>query len=256
MSRADAKLKAETRRALKHEVIEFLRGIKRIDKDMLERVKKEKPFQAVIFSAEAILYAKQERSVVTKMGITLFPNLAAIVARDRYTDVHKDHDLHLAIDAGSMSKVDVIVNELRAPGRSRRPNHVQEIREITAAANGQKSSTTVRADLYVGDYPTGPLFLEIKSPMPNLDICAESKKKFLIFETSMRAKGGRAYFGFAYNPYITREAYAWGITKAIMDMDAEVLMGSEMWDKLGGDGTYEELLNVLAEAGKEANPKA
>ena len=245
-------MKPETRNALKREVISFIHSIGGIDRDSLERVKKEKPFHAVIFSAEAILYAAQERSVVTKMGITLFPGLAAIVARDSYKDVHHDYELHLEIDDGSMSKVDTIVGELRAPGRARRPDHKGEMREIVAAANGKTTSKPVRADLYVGDYPTGPLFLEIKSPKPNLDICAESKRKFLLFETSMRNKGGRAYFGFAYNPYITRTDYAWNVTGAIMDMDAEVLMGSEMWDKLGGDGTYDELLAVLTEAGKEA----
>lgn len=239
---------------MKQEVVKFLRSIKAIDKQALEQIKKEKPFQAVIFSPEAILYAQQERSVVTSMGITLFPNLATIVAKDRYKDVHHDFDLRIDIDAGSMNKVDVIINELRAPGRTRRPNHQQEMREIVAAANGTRASTKLRADLYVGDYPTGPLFFEIKSPKPNLDICAESKKKFLLFETAMRDKGGRAYFGFAYNPYITRAAYGWFITKAIMDMEAEVLMGSEMWDKLGGDGTYDELLKVLSEAAVEAKP--
>lgn len=240
---------------MKREVVSFIRNVGGIDKDSLERIKKEKPFHAVIFSAEAILYAKQERSVVTKMGISLFPELAKIVASDRYKDVHLDHDFRLEIDEGSLSKVDAVINELRAPGRSRRPNHKEEIREILAAANGKMTTAVVRADLYIGDYPTGPLFLEIKSPMPNLDICAESKKKFLLFETSMRNKGGRAYFGFAYNPYLTRAAYGWTITKAIMDMDAEVLMGSEMWDKLGGDGTYEVLLSVLSEAGKEVKPR-
>jgi len=223
-----------------------------IDRSSLEEIRKANPFQAAIFSPEAILYAKQERSVVTKMGMTLFPNLAELVAKDHYKDVHKDHDIHVTIDAGCLSRIDAIVNDLRAPGHTRVPNHKKEMDEIVTAATGKNSKTTVRADLYVGDYPTGPLFMEIKSPKPNLDICAESKKKFLVFETAKRKEGGRAYFGFAYNPYFTRAAYGHTITKAIMDIDAEVLMGSEMWDKLGGEGTYQELIAVLAKASEEA----
>ncbi len=230
----------------------FIRSLKKIDVSTVELLKKQKPFHAVIFPPEALLYSKQERSVVTKMGITLFPNLSTIIARDRYRDVHHDFDVSLKIDSGSSAKVDEIVNELRAPGHTRRPNHQQEMREIAAAASGVMTSTVVRADLHVGDYPTGPLFMEIKSPMPNIDICAESKRKFLLFETGMRAKGGKAYFGFAYNPYLTRAAYDWSPPKSIIDLDAEVLMGSEMWDKLGGNGTWNELLVVLDEAGKEA----
>jgi hypothetical protein len=50
----------------------------------------------------------------------------------------------------------------------------------------------VIADLYVGDHEGGPLFMEIKSPMPNLDVCAESKKKVLLFEPIKRGKVARA----------------------------------------------------------------
>ncbi len=249
-------MKPQTREQIKQEVIRFVRRLPGIDKESLELVRRQFPFHAVIFTGEAILYAKQERSVVTKMGMTLFPNLAKLVAKDNYADVHSDHDIRLMLDKGSLAKIDAIVNDLRAPGHTRVPNHKEEMEEIFAATTRTTITTTVRADLYVGDYPTGPLFMEIKSPKPNLDICAESKKKFLMFETAMRDKGGKAYFGFAYNPYITRAAYGHTITRAIMDMEAEVLMGSEMWDKLGGEGTYAELLKVLAEAAKEAKPAA
>jgi hypothetical protein len=32
-----------------------------------------------------------------------------------------------------------------------------------------------------------------------------------------------------------------------MDMEKEVLMGSELWDYIGGPGTYNELLEIIAE---------
>jgi len=36
-----------------------------------------------------------------------------------------------------------------------------------------------------------------------------------------------------------------------MDLDKEVLIGEEMWDKLGGSGTYEELLDIIEEIRKK-----
>jgi hypothetical protein len=47
---------------------------------------------------------------------------------------------------------------------------------------GQSVPVRVIADLHFGDHEEGPLFIEIKSPMPNLDVCAESKKK--VFSSS------------------------------------------------------------------------
>jgi hypothetical protein len=36
-----------------------------------------------------------------------------------------------------------------------------------------------------------------------------------------------------------------------MDMDKQVLIAEEFWDKIGGQGTYEELLQILAEIEQE-----
>jgi hypothetical protein len=35
-----------------------------------------------------------------------------------------------------------------------------------------------------------------------------------------------------------------------MDIKKEVLIGEEMWDKIGGKGTFEELLQILDETKK------
>jgi predicted Rossmann-fold nucleotide-binding protein len=35
-----------------------------------------------------------------------------------------------------------------------------------------------------------------------------------------------------------------------MDMEREVLIGEEFWDKIGGPGTYNELLEILTMAQK------
>ena len=130
------------------------------------------------------------------------------------------------------------------------PNHEAEITDILNSRGGGRSQRTVTADLYVGDFPTGPLLVELKTPLPNLDIAAESKKKILYYLLIMDRKGvggARGVMGFTYNPYGKRESYAHSITKRIMDMDYEVVMGEELWDLLGGPGTYTELLGIIEE---------
>ena len=56
-----------------------------------------------------------------------------------------------------------------------------------------------------------------------------------------------AYLAFPYNPFVYRERYSHSITSRIMDLEREVLIGEEMWDKIGGKGTYNELLDLLEE---------
>ncbi len=87
------------------------------------------------------------------------------------------------------------------------PDAQKEWLEIQAAASGQQVQQQVIADLYIGDFPGGPLFVEIKSPRPNLDICAESKLKMLVFRAIMQNQNQRqaqAYLGLWYNPDIHR----------------------------------------------------
>jgi hypothetical protein len=109
----------------------------------------------------------------------------------------------------------------------------------------------VIADLYIGDFFSGPLFVEIKTPKPNLDICAETKSKILTFETLLRDQYPRGFLAFAYNPYITRAAYDHGFTKQIMDMQIEVLMAEEFWDMIGGSGTFSELIGIIDAVGDQ-----
>lgn len=242
-------MQEKTRQEIRQTVSRFIDTVPKINREELELVRRGYPFHAAIFSEEAILYSRQERSIVTRMGMTLFPSLARIVASDAHKDVHENMSIRGAVDAGSLAQLDTIMNELRQGGGKRKPNHKSEMDAIFSKMNGQKTEARIIADLLVGDYSGGPLFMEIKSPLPNIDVAAESKKKILIFELMKREERGRGFLAFAYNPFITRGKYAHSFTKAIMDMETEVLMGSEMWDKLGGEGAYDELIRIVEDVG-------
>ena len=211
------------------------------------------PFHQLIFSPDALLAARQERTIVTSMGSELYPRLADALARDRFQEVVREHTTTGEVNEAACNMIEQIVTELRAPGprRERRlPNRVDELESILSLSEGEPAQRSVIADLYVGDYTGGPLFVELKTPLPNLDIAAESKKKMLYFlaiKNGQNVAGAKAFIGLTYNPYVTKAAYKWSITPRIFDMDAEVLIGSELWDYLGGPGAYDELLKIIAE---------
>ncbi|MHC1625190.1 MAG: TdeIII family type II restriction endonuclease, partial [Methermicoccaceae archaeon] len=55
-----------------------------------------------------------------------------------------------------------------------------------------------------------------------------------------------------YNPYGTdRQMYNHSFALRYMDMDNQVMIGKEFWELVGGEGTYEELLEIYSEVGKE-----
>ena len=95
--------------------------------------------------------------------------------------------------------------------------------DILNSRGGGRTNRAVTADLYIEDFGDGPLFIELKSPLPNLDIAAESKRKILYYLLIMDRKGvegAQAHLGLTYNPFISREDYAHSYTKQIMDHGA------------------------------------
>lgn len=248
-------MKAETRGLVKSVmeacVAEFEPRLARWDNADLRRAY---PFHRLFFTNEGIATARAERSIVTSMGASLYPRLAVAVASERFQDVHTEHTIEGELNDNACNLLEQIVTELRAPGRRRRnrrgPNHHDEMNSIVAARDGAARQVAVTADLYIGDFTGGPLFVELKTPLPNLDIAAESKRKILYFLTMKRRQnvvGAKAFLGLTYNPFLTRAAYAHNPTTRVMDMDNEVLMGSELWDYIGGTGTYDELLEIIEE---------
>lgn len=210
------------------------------------------PFHRLLFSDDALVAARVERSVVTTMGDALYPALATAMAEDMYSRVYVEHSIEGLVNDAACNMIDQIVTELRMPKRQRsiprEPNHAQELSAILMSPGGGQNSRTVTADLYIEDFAGGPLFVELKTPLPNLDVAAESKRKILYFYLIMDRRsivGARGLLGLTYNPYLTRDKYGHSFTKQIMDMDDQVLMGKELWDLIGGVGAYDELLEII-----------
>jgi len=214
------------------------------------------PFHALFFRDDAIIAFKRQRSIVTRLG-RLYPKVARIIASSYYHEVHIDYALSGTVDSGMLGAVEKIITELRSA--KRRPDHQKELEEISRARNGEMiDAPRVIADLYIGDFrpfasnanPHGRLFVEIKSPLPNLDICAESKKKMLIFR-ALYPGNSWAFLAFPYNPFLTREDYDHTLTGRVMDIEHEILMGAEFWEFLGGTGTYSQLLDLIEQVKRQ-----
>ena len=250
-------MRAETHSAIKEVFQTFIDNQRsKLQKRKIEDTRSGYPFHQLFFSQAEVHAARTERSVVTAMGTQLYPRLAQAVARDRFADVNLEHQVTGNLNDAAVNMIDEIVTMLRAPGRrragDRRPDHERELREILNSPGGGQSQRSIIADLYIGDFTGGPLFIELKTPMPNLDIAAESKRKLLYYLAIRQRQGvtgAQSFLGLTYNPYVTREKYGHSVTKQIMDMDKQVLIGKELWDFIGGPGAYNEILELIEEIG-------
>jgi hypothetical protein len=129
----------------------------------IDLIKRSYPFHRLFFDELGLRAFKQERSVVTKMGQKLYPRLAESIAKEHYQDVILGHEITGTLKKSTADTISRIVRQLRSSQRS--PNHAEEIAEIRAAdQQDDEARVEVRviADLYIGDFPKGPFFSEIK----------------------------------------------------------------------------------------------
>lgn len=208
-----------------------------------DEIKRAFPFHTLFFDDIGIVAFKRERSIVTKAGTRLYPALARAIASENYKDVSTNKRISGKSSSARINKINNIVDGLR--NKKKTPNHAEELRSILDLEHGEEDELRVIADLYIGDYKPGPFFAELKSPKPNIDICAETKAKILRFKVLNEGANPQAFLAFPYNPYVTRKEYKWWATPTVMDMTSEVLMGLEFWDAIGGPGTFDEMLTII-----------
>lgn len=277
----DEKTYREVKKFIKEFVSKTLKQAKRKEKGLsIERLREEYPFHSLFFKDEALLAFKMQRSLVTRMGRSLYPRLAEIIAKSIHGLVFCDHSLNIALDGGTWATINRIVDDLRH-GRGDKPNHEAEIKRVLSSPqSGEAVQRPVRLDIFIPFFRSAqgkrfPVFIELKSPRPNLDICAETKRKILAFEAFMMSGSGRINLpegeplqlpqklarGFIGFPYGLREFYDHSFTKQILDMalevspqglvEGEVLIGPEFWDMLGGPGTFDQILEIVSQVQKE-----
>lgn len=236
----------------------------------IDALKREYPFQSLFFRDEALVAFKHQRTIVTKLGQQLYPQLVITLAKARFCYVCRDYPMQITLDQAVWNAVDEIVSRLRAAARRKTceripTDHEQAMSNILKVKpSGRLEPRTIVLDIFIADFDPAPLYLELKTPKPNLDICAESKRKILAFEAYMRTDGepiivddfiihrpnemARGYLAF---PYGLRQTYRHNFTQRIMDMKNEVLIGSELWDRIGGSGTFDKLLTIIDEVRQE-----
>jgi MjaII restriction endonuclease. len=140
------------------------------------------------------------------------------------------------------------------------PNKAREIERIRAVCKDGKMNKlkTVKVDLFINDKEGKIHLFDLKTVKPNISSFKDFKRTLLEWAAIYLAENPDAdinsYIAIPYNPYEPKPYERWTL-KGMLDLDYELKVGKEFWDFLGGDGTYEELLNCFEIAGIELRPE-
>lgn len=194
-------------------------------------------------------------SVNTTLGTSIFEKVGQIIALPHNTNVKDQYKTFEGfVSDEAVLKIDLIMRDLRSGNRN--PDKEKETKEILAVSQkgnmGKKMKK--RVDLFVLDKNGVETYFEIKSAKPNINEFTGIKKQMLdwiAMRGSIDSKVKiRTIVAIPYNPYEPQPYERWTL-QGLFDLKTEVLVGEEFWNMLGGKDTYEDLLKVFEEAGKE-----
>jgi hypothetical protein len=214
-----------------------------------------KPFHESLLPDGLLKISEFERSFSTKLGTT-FEECARLIALEHHKYSERGYRVKGEISLRAVKRIEEITSKIGTGGmKSSYPEFVEEI--VSIAGDGQTVERTSIADLYILQNNGTELFIEIKSPKPNKGQCLEATGRLLQIHgiTHEKYPKARAYYATAYNPYgILKDTYRHSFVLNYMDLEDEVLLGKEFWDLVGGTGTYEEVLSIYQEVGREKGP--
>ena len=185
-------------------------------------------------------------SLATILGQSVYEKVAQIIAEPHFDLAETGYDVIGEITNEENSAISKILQEIKS--RTRKADKEKEINEILKSNSSGGRRIKIRADLFLrkGDKE---YYIEIKTAKPNIDVFAKSKQKLLEW-VAIRKKKVNTILAIPYNPYHP-EPYSRFTMQGYLDEEKELYVAEKFWELLGGKGTYEEVLKIFDEVGKE-----
>lgn len=218
---------------------------------------KHMPFHYRLLGKDRMALFSFIHSLNTTFGTSIFEPVAETIARLNFRFAQKQYVVGDTISEQAQFEIQNIMNDLTT---GKDPNKVEEIERIRKVCNKGKMNRlkTVKVDLFVqSDDGTAHLF-DLKTAKPNISNFKDFKRTLLEWIAIFLAKNPDAkvmsYIAIPYNPYEPKPYERWTL-KGMLDLENELKVAEELWDFLGSNGTYEELLKCFERAGIELRPE-
>ncbi|MCX7920071.1 MAG: TdeIII family type II restriction endonuclease [bacterium] len=211
------------------------------------------PFHFRLLGRDRMALYSFIHSVNTMLGQSIFEKVAEIIARSNFERAEAQYRFEGYLSSNAVLEIDRIMSNLRSAARqaseSSENNRIRSVANQGTLGNLRRT----RADLFVMQNNT-EYYFEIKTVKPNIDVFTRTKEKLLQWKAMRysidRNIRVRTYICIPYNPEEPNPYSRWTL-QGLYDLENEVLVAEEFWNFLGGEGTYEDLLDIFEQTGME-----
>lgn len=212
------------------------------------------PFHHRLLGKDRMALFSFIQSLNTTFGISIYEPVAIALASGRFRVAKSQVKPAAEISSGAHQQIQTIMDELAMVDR--KPNKLVEIEEIRSVCRSGTLNRVnlTKVDIWLENH-NGELFLfDLKTVKPNKGNFKEYKRTLLEWTSAELARDPavvvNTMVGIPYNPYEPKPYERWTLS-GMLDLQHDILIADELWDFIGGKGTYTELLDAFEQAGIE-----
>jgi len=193
-------------------------------------------------------------SLNTNFSTSVFEPVAVALAKSNFADAKAQSKAGEYISERAFQVIQEIMTDLTAAqGTPDKPIEIERIREVCRAGEMIKVKPT-RIDVFVEAHDGAVYLFDIKTAKPNAGGFKEYKRTLLEWVAAVLAETPDAkvnsLIAIPYNPYAPGPYNRWTM-RGMLDLPNELKVAEEFWDFLGGDGAYNDLLDIFERVGIE-----
>jgi len=216
------------------------------------------PFHIRLLGKDRMALFSFIHSLNTNFGTSIFEPVALALASSSFASAASQQSAGAQISSEAHRVIQNIMDGLATATSS--PNKTEEInaiREVCRQGEMKKVKLT-KVDIKLVA-PDGTIYLfDLKTAKPNAGGFKEFKRTLLEWIAATLASNPTAnvqsLIAIPYNPYEPQPYNRWTM-RGMLDLDNELKVASEFWDFLGGEGAYQDLLDIFERIGIELRPE-
>jgi type II restriction enzyme len=214
------------------------------------------PFHFRLLGKDRMALYSFMQSLLTTFGTSIFEPVAAAIAEKNFKRAEYQYVVGKTIYADCQQSVQKIINDLTVNGN---PDKIKEIDILKNFLTGKLNELKpIKVDLFVEDKQGEQFLFDLKTVKPNKGDFQKYKQTLLEWAGIALTKNADAkvhtMLAIPYNPFAPNPYQTWTMT-GMIDKEHELKVAENFWNFLGGEGTYDELLNCFENAGKELRPE-
>lgn len=212
------------------------------------------PFHTRLLGKDRIALFSFIHSLNTNFGTSIFEPVAKAIGSASFKEASSQQIAGNEISADASLAIEHIMTGLTtATTNPDKTSEVETIRKVCRSGEMKKVKLT-KVDIKLVENDDTIYLFDLKTAKPNAGGFKEFKRTLLEWTAATLAANPEAkintLIAIPYNPYDPQPYNRWTM-RGMLDIANELKVAEEFWDFLGGQGTYQQLLNSFEKIGIE-----